>query len=75
MRIIERYIAKNWFLIAAGLIFTELAVRAAYEERECIRFGGEWLVLPMILMLAETVRNTGAAIRFLFTGGDEDGKD
>lgn len=75
MKEIKRYISRNWFLIAAGLILTEIAVRAAYEERGCLRYGGEWFTLPLILMLVEIARNVGDSIRFLFEVGGDDETD
>ena len=36
-----------------------------------LAYGGEWLTLPLMLMLAEVARSVGDVIRFLF--GKEDG--
>lgn len=76
MREIKIYVSRNWFWIVAGLFLTEIAVRAAYEERECLQYGGEWFTLPLILMLVEIARNVGDSIRFLFeVGGGDDETD
>ncbi|MCM1179555.1 MAG: hypothetical protein NC347_04805 [Clostridium sp.] len=76
MKEIKRYISRNWFWIAAGLILTEIAVRVAYEERGCLRYGGEWFTLPLVLLFVEMARNVVDVIRFLFgTGGGDDGTD
>lgn len=66
MRAVKRYISRNWFWIVAGLILTEVAVKAAYAERGYIAYGGEWLTLPLVLMLVEMARNIGDILRYLF---------
>lgn len=71
MKSIKRYISRNWLWIVAGLILTEVAVKSAYAARGYVAYGGEWLTLPLILMLAEVTRSVGDVIRFLF--GKEDG--
>lgn len=65
MRAVKRYISINWFWIVVGLILTEVAVKAAYAERGYVAYGGEWLTLPLVLMLAEMARNVGDALRYL----------
>lgn len=75
MREIKRYVSRNWFWVVAGLFLTEIAVRAAYEERGCLQYGGEWFTLPLILMLVEIARNIGDSIRFLFEVGGDDETD
>lgn len=76
MKEIKWYISRNWFWLAAGMILTEMAVRAAYEQRGCLRYGGEWFTLPLILMISEIARNVGDMVRFLLeTGDDVDGED
>ena len=63
MRKVKRYISRNWFWIVAGLILTELAVKVAYAERGYVAYGGEWLTLPLILMLVEASRYMGDILR------------
>ena len=76
MKEIKKYISRNWFWIATGMILTEIAVRAAYEQRGCLRYGGEWFTLPLILMIAEIARNVVDMIHFLLETGDSgDGED
>lgn len=70
MKSIKRYISRNWLLIVAGLKLTEVAVKSAYDTRGYLAYGGEWLTLPLVLMLVEMVRNVGDVFRFLF---EEDG--
>lgn len=71
MRGIKRYISRNWIWIVAGLILTEVSVKAAYAERGYIAYGGEWLTLPVVLMAVEMVRNIGKTVVYLL--GMEDG--
>ncbi len=66
MKSIKRYTSRNWMWIVAGLILTEVAVKSAYVTRGYRAYGGEWLTLPLMLMLAEAVRSVGDVIRFLF---------
>lgn len=76
MRGIKRYISKNWIWIVAGLILTEVSVKAAYAERGYIAYGGEWLVLPLVLMVVEMARFI-KTIMYLFGTEDdyEPGRD
>ena len=57
MKDLKRYIMRNWFWIAIGLVLTRKAVEIAYLERGFKTVGGEWLVLPFILILVELVRD------------------
>lgn len=66
MRSIKRYISRNWFWIIVGLVLTEVAVKEAYAERGYVAYGGEWLTLPLVLMLVETARKVADALRYLF---------
>ncbi len=70
MKSVKRYISRNWLWIVTGLILTEVAVKSAYATRGYLAYGGEWLTLPLVLMLAEAARSVGDVIRFLF---EEDG--
>lgn len=53
---IKGYIAKNWLWISVGLVLTGISVEMAYAERGYIACGGEWLTLPLVLMLVDTAR-------------------
>ena len=56
MKKMEKYIVRNWIWLVTGLILTRKAVEFAYAERGCVAFGGEWLVLPVMMMLVHIVR-------------------
>lgn len=75
MRKTKRYISRNWLWIIAGLILTEVFVKMAYEERGYVAYGGEWLTLPLVLMLAEVSRCVGDVVRYLFGAEDGYGSD
>lgn len=75
MKEIKRYISKNWFWIVAGLVLTEISVKAAYEQRGYLAYGGEWFTLPLVLMAVEMARNVCDTIRFLFTEESDYGED
>lgn len=47
----KKYLAKNWHLILAGIALTALAVPHTYNLRGYFAIGGEWLILPVILMV------------------------
>ncbi len=48
----KKYLAKNWRLVLAGILLTAFAVPCAYEARGHWAIGGEWLILPAVLMAA-----------------------
>ena len=73
MRKIKRYIARNWFWITVGFVLTEKAVEMAYIERGTVAYGGEWLVLPLVLMAVEIARNIGDTLRYLLGMEEEHG--
>ncbi len=71
MRGIRRYISKNWIWIVTGLILTAVFVEVAYTDRGYLAYGGEWLTLPLILMLVEMIRNAGDMVKHLFEMEDD----
>lgn len=56
MEKMEKYIVQNWIWLMSGLILTRKAVEFAYAERGYVAFGGEWLVLPVMMMLVHMTR-------------------
>lgn len=75
MNEIKSYISKNWFWIATGLVHTEISVKVAYEQRGYLAYGGEWFILPLVLMAVEMVRNVCDTIQLLFTKESDYGED
>ena len=51
----KKYLTKNWRLILAGIVLTAFAVPHTYKTRGYFAIGGEWLILPAILMTAYMV--------------------
>ncbi len=54
---IKKYISANWIWIVMGFILTGISIRYVYIKRGYMAYGGEWLVLPLILMTVEIVKN------------------
>ena len=52
------------------MIFTGVFANVAYAERGYLAYGGEWLTLPLILMLVEMARNVEELAKSL--SGTED---
>lgn len=52
----KKYLVKNWHLILAGIALTAFAVPHTYKTRGYFAIGGEWLILPAILMTAYMVK-------------------
>ena len=50
---LKQYIFKNWFWIIAGIILTRKAIEIVYLERGYEAVGGEYLILPLLLMFVE----------------------
>lgn len=44
-------IVENAFTIALGLTITAICVKTAYLERGYIAIGGEWLALPIMIVV------------------------
>lgn len=61
MKKMEKFVDRNWIWLTTGMILTRKAVEFAYAERGYVAFGGEWLILPVIMMfvcMAKTVRRS-----------------
>lgn len=67
----REYLSKNWYWICLGITLTPPAVQFAYAERGYAAFGGEWLILPLVLMAVEMARNVGDAARYLLEMEDD----
>lgn len=53
----RRYVQKNWYWIVVGGFLTNKAVEYAFLQRGYIAVGGEWLILPTLLLIVQLVRN------------------
>lgn len=72
MKNLMRYIAENWYWILIGIAGTRLSVEAAYVERGGFAVGGEWLVLPMVLLAVELYRGFRYHFMVYLTDGQYD---
>ena len=50
-RKVRRFVRLYWFWVSLGLVLTKLSVEAAYAERGYKTYGGEWLMLPIMLIV------------------------
>lgn len=48
---VRRFVRLYWFWVSLGLVLTKVSVEAAYIERGYRAYGGEWLVLPVVLIV------------------------
>ncbi len=74
MEKMEKYTVRNWIWLVTGLILTRKAVEFAYAERGYVAFGGEWLVLPVLMMLVQMTRTVRSSI-FATYGEEVDAGD
>ncbi len=50
-----RWIKEHKAYVVTGLLLTPIAIHSAYMGRGYFAIGGEYLVLPMMVMLAMTI--------------------
>lgn len=48
-RKVRQFVRLYWFWVSLGLVLTKVSVEAAYAERGYKAYGGEWLMLPIML--------------------------
>ena len=53
---VRRFVRLYWFWVSLGLVLTKVSVEAAYIERGYKAYGGEWLVLPVVLIVGVAFR-------------------
>lgn len=56
------FILHYWISISFGMIATPFAVQYAYHDRGYLAFGGEYLVLPVIVMGAYILKQIISAV-------------
>ena len=71
MRKVTRFIYREWIWITLGIILTRFAVQCAYRERGYMACGGEWLVLPVLLMTVSMARNASGVVMMIFEGEED----
>lgn len=58
----KRFILHYWLAISLGMIATPKAIETAYEQRGYVAFGGEYIVLPTVVMIAYLAENIFYAV-------------
>ena len=55
MKKIENFIIRKWFWLSIGLVLTRFAVERCYEQRGWFYIGGEWFIIPAIILASNIV--------------------
>lgn len=63
MRRLRRYVQKNWYWIVVGVFLTNKAVEYAFRQRGYVALGGEWLILPVLLLTVQLVREVTIGVK------------
>lgn len=58
----KRFIMHYWFSLSLGMIATPFAIQYAYHDRGRLAFGGEYLVLPVMVMGAYLLKQIIPAV-------------
>lgn len=58
-----QWFESNWVWIVIGCILTKMAIKYAYIERGYRAYGGEWLILPVILIFVSFVKDMISEVR------------
>lgn len=58
---VRRFVRLYWFWVSLGLVLTKVSVEAAYIERGYKAYGGEWLVLPVVMIVGYFVNEARKA--------------
>lgn len=59
-------------IMVIGIILTIVAVEKAYEIRGCFSIGGEWFVMPLMLIFARLVEGMFREVKETFMEKDFD---
>ena len=70
MKRMAEWFFKNWIWIVVGFVLQGIAIRAAFLERGYMAYGGEHLILPLILVLVCFVQQVAADIKEILQGGN-----
>ena len=54
---------KYIFLIAIAFLLTPSAVDAAFEARQAMHFGGEWLLVPFAILIGLAIDSFKAIVK------------
>lgn len=50
-RMADRFVVRNWGTILIGLIMTLMVSKNLGYQRGYVAYGGEWLIIPMLLAI------------------------
>ena len=53
---IKKAVNGYWLWFSLGCVLTKLVTDYTYIERGYRAFGSEWLILPMVLLTAKTIK-------------------
>lgn len=71
MRKIAEWFSKNWIWLVVGFLAQGFAIRYAYLERGYKAFGGEYLVMPLVLILVVFAEQVIRDVKRIIGGEDE----
>ena len=66
MKGFKKWVTENWILFVIGCVLQGFAIQESYQVRGMLSYGGEWLIVPMILMTASIARGIAREIREQF---------
>ena len=72
IRFLKKYVMNNWHWILLGIYITKNMVEIAYIERHGFFIGGEWLILPLILVTVNLCSDIAADIKKDLFGEEEE---
>lgn len=68
---VKRFVMRYWLAISVGMIGTAKAAELAYSERGYMAFGGEYLVLPVVVMGVYLTENLFYAVVEIISDEEE----
>lgn len=60
---LERWIAKHWIVLSSGCVLMGIELRAQYAVRGCMKFGGEWFIIPFLFIVEHMIRSIRREVR------------
>lgn len=71
MRKIKKCLVSYWFWLAVGVILTGISIKVAYTERGYFAYGGEYFILPLLLMFVSVIKKSVGVLKVLFENKSE----
>ena len=63
IRKMAKLVGRWWPALTFGLVFQGWSIKAAYETRGYFAYGGEYLVMPLVILTIAFAENIAAAIK------------